>query len=57
MAKRKKIKVYKGKAQELAIICKCSKRLVSYALSWHKDTETENLVRKRAKELGFIKQF
>ena len=54
---RKKIQLRHGKGIELARDVGVSVRTVSRALNWHSDSDIENLVRKRAKELGFIKQF
>lgn len=54
---RKRIKLYKGKPKELARICGVSVRTVFSALAWENDTEAQNLVRKRAYELGFVKRF
>ena len=54
---RKRIKLYKGKPEELARICGVSIRTVFSALAWENDTEAQNLVRKRADELGFVKRF
>lgn len=57
MARKKKIKLKYGKIPELAAICKVSTRTVNNALAWHSDNDTENLIRQRAEQLGFIKQF
>lgn len=54
---RKRIKLYKGKPKELARICGVSERTVFSALAWDNDTEMQNLIRKRAYELGFVKRF
>lgn len=55
--KRKKITLKYGKAKELAKICGTSRQTVSKALRWNTDSDMENLVRARAKEYGWIKQF
>lgn len=55
--KRKKIEVRRGKISELSKICKVSPLTVRLALRWDSDTDTQNLIRQRAKELGFIKRF
>ncbi len=57
MQKRKKIKLRRGKVGELAKICGVSERTVFLALRWDSDTDTQNLIRKRAYDLGFVKQF
>lgn len=57
MRKKKRIKLKYGKIAELAKICGVSRRTVDYALAYHTDSDTENLIRQRAEQLGFIKQF
>lgn len=57
MARKKRIRLKYGKIPELAKICGCSVRTVKKALAWNTDSDTENLVRKRAEQLGFIKRF
>lgn len=57
MIEKKRIRLIHGKIPELARICGCSVRTVNKALVWTTDSDTENLVRKRAEQLGFIKQF
>lgn len=57
MARKKHIKLKYGKIPELAAICKVSKRTVNNALAWHSDSDTENLIRQRAYQLGFVKEF
>lgn len=54
---RKKIKLRYGKGIELAKALGVSVQTVSKAMRWNTDSDTENLIRQRAKELGFIKQF
>lgn len=57
MQRGKQIKLRLGKVAELAKICGVSQRTVYAALRWDNDTDIQNLVRKRAYELGFVKQF
>jgi hypothetical protein len=57
MAKRKPIKVRYGDVKKLAVICRVSQYTVHKALSWQSDTEVQNLVRQRAKELDMIRKF
>lgn len=57
MARKKHIKLKYGKIAELAKICGVSKRTVNLALAWTSDNDTQNLIRARAEQLGFIKQF
>lgn len=57
MARKKHIKLKYGKIAELAKICGVSKRTVNLALAWNSDNDTQNLIRARAEQLGFIKQF
>ena len=54
---RKKIRLRYGKGIELAKSLGVSVQTVSKAMRWNTDSDTENLIRQRAKELGFIKQF
>ena len=55
--KRKRIKVRYGCVKLLAQKCKVSKETVRHALSYNSDSENENLVRKRAEELDYIRKF
>lgn len=55
--KRKPIKVRLGCIMKLAEDCKVSVVTVRKALRWEADTDAQNLVRKRARELGYIKKF
>ncbi len=57
MARKKRIRLKYGKIPELAKICNCSVRTVKLALAWNSDNDTQNLIRVRAEQLGFIKQF
>lgn len=54
---RKKIKLRYGKGIELAKTLGVSVQTVSKAMKWNTDSDTENLIRQRARELGYIKQF
>lgn len=55
--KRKAIKIINGKKPELARICGVSLRTVYSALHWENNTPAQDLVRKKAYELGFVKKF
>ena len=55
--KRKQIFLRRGKIKELSEICKVSPLTVRLALRWDGDTDKQNLIREKAKELGFIKRF
>lgn len=57
MARKKHIKLKYGKIPELAKACGVSKRTVNLALAWNSDNDTENLIRAKAEQLGFIKRF
>ena len=57
MARKKRIRLKYGKIPELAKICGYSIRTVKKALAWNSDNDTENLIRQRAEQLGFIKKF
>lgn len=57
MARKKRLRLKYGKIPLLAKLCGVSERTVNYALSYHSDNDTENLIRKRAEEYGFIKRF
>lgn len=57
MQKRKKIKLRYGKVGELAKICGVSESTILRALRWDTDSDTQNLIRKRAYDLGFVKRF
>lgn len=55
--KKKPIKLRVGAIETLAKDCGVSKRTVNNALAWKSDTDTQNLVRKRAYELGLVRRF
>ncbi len=57
MANRKPIKLKKGCKKKLAGILKVSEVTVYNAMHWKCDSDVQSLVRQKAKELGFIKQF
>ena len=57
MANRKPIKLKKGCKKKLAKILDVSEPTVYNAMHWKCDSDVQNLVRQKAKELGFIKQF
>ena len=57
MANRKPIKLKKGCKRKLAKILGVSVPTIYNAMHWKCDSDVQNLVRKAAKELGFIKQF
>lgn len=55
--KRKPIKIRKGTKKMLADACGVSLATVYNALHWDADTTEQNLVRERAKQLGFVRKF
>lgn len=57
MANRRPIKLKKGCKKRLAEILRVSELTVYNAMHWKCDSDVQNLVRQKAKELGFIKQF
>lgn len=57
MANRKPIKLKKGCKRKLAKILGVSEPTIYNAMHWKCDSDVQNLVRQKAKELGFIKQF
>ncbi len=57
MSSRKPIKLKKGCKKRLAEILRVSELTVYNAMHWKCDSDVQNLVRQKAKELGFIKQF
>lgn len=57
MAKRKVIKLKRGAKKKLAAILGVSEPTIYNAVNWKCDSDLQNLVRQKAKELGFIKQF
>lgn len=57
MANRKPIKLKKGSKKKLAAILGVSELTVYNAMHWKCDSDTQNLVRQKAAELGLIKKF
>lgn len=57
MTKRKPLKLRSGYVKKLMSDCRVSKATVIRSLKWDSDTDLQNLVRKRAIELGYIKRF
>lgn len=57
MAKKKAIKLRYGKITELANICGVSVKTVQRALAFESDSDNGFLIRRRAYELGFVRQF
>ena len=57
MSKRKPIKLKFGYVKILANDCRCSRNTVTKALNWNADSDIENFIRKRAQDLGYIRQF
>lgn len=57
MAKRKPIKLRRGCQIKLAEDCGVGVATVKRALQYDADTDIQNLVRKRAKELGYIRRW
>lgn len=57
MTKRKPIKVRRGYIKKLAESTGYSIFTVRKALSWNTDSDAENLIRQRARELGCIRRF
>lgn len=55
--KRKPIFVRYGGVKKLAESCKVSEMTVRLALRWNADTDTQNLVRKRAYELDLVRRW
>lgn len=55
--RRNAIKIINGKKPELAKACGVSLRTVYAALHWDNDTPAQDLVRKKAYELGLVKKF
>lgn len=51
------IKLRHGKITELAKICGVSRQTVTRALNYEGDTDNGILIRRRAYEYGFVKQF
>lgn len=57
MTKRKPLKLRSGCIKKLMSDCRVSKATVMRSLQWDSDTDLQNLVRKRAIELGYVKRF
>lgn len=56
MSKRKAIKLRRGGTARLAKLCRVSRQTVWKAINWNADTDMENLVRQKARDLGLIKK-
>lgn len=56
-SKRKPIKLRLGGIKLLAEDCSVTEKTVRRALNWYADTDTQNLIRKRASDLGLIRRF
>lgn len=57
MAKRKRIKLRRGCQIKLAEDCGVGVATVRRALQWELDSDIQNLIRKRAHELGYVKRW
>lgn len=57
MTKKKPIKLRIGYQKKLAEDCGVGVATVKRALQYDADTDIQNLVRKRAKELGYIRRW
>lgn len=57
MARKPPIKLKHGCLKLLAEDCEANELTVRLALRWDNDTELQNRIRERAKELGYIKKF
>ena len=57
MAKRKRIKLRQGCQIKLAEDCGVGVATVRRALQWERDSDIQNLIRKRADELGYAKRW
>lgn len=55
--KRKELKLRRGAKKILAAECGVSLYTVYLACRYNADTGTQNLVRKRARDLGLVRQF
>lgn len=51
-SKRKPIKLRRGGVVMLARDCSVTEKTVRRALNWYTDSDTQNLIRKRASDLG-----
>lgn len=56
-SKRKPIKLRRGGVVMLARDCSVTEKTVRRALNWYTDSDTQNLIRKRASDLGLIRRF
>lgn len=57
MAKRKRIKLRRGCQIKLAEDCRVGVATVRRALQWELDSDIQNLIRKRAHELGYVRRW
>lgn len=57
MPKKKEIKLRPGYQKKLAADCGVGISTVRRALRWDADTDLQNLIRKRARDLGYTRQF
>lgn len=57
MSKRKPIKLRIGYQRKLAEACGVGVATVKRALEWQADTDIQNLIRKRAYELGYVRRW
>jgi len=57
MTKRKPIKLRIGYQKKLAEACGVGVATVKRALEWDADTDTQNLIRKKAYELGYVRRW
>lgn len=57
MAKRKRIKLRRGCQIKLAEDCGVGVTTVRRALQWERDSDIQNLIRKRAHELGYVRRW
>lgn len=57
MTKKNNIKLRRGCQKKLASECGVGISTVRRALRWENDTDTQNLIRKRAYDLGYVKRF
>lgn len=57
MANRKPIKLKKGAKKKLAAILGVSEPTIYNAMHWKCDSDMQNMVRQKARELGFVRQF
>lgn len=57
MTKRKPIKLRTGYQKKLADACGVGTATVKRALEWQADTDIQNLIRKKAYDLGYVRRF